>query len=217
MGRGRAFALVSLRSAVSAARQAYVVHPWDRACIGCHVSTATLHAECHVAHCMAYYMATATDVWRLPRGMSFGDCHVAYYMATATWHDAWQLPRGMTYGECFMVQPSSCSAAVRFWRGLVAQFPQLIDYLCTGEDLKQVRDHTTGPVPHSLTSAAAVRARVITGACVQPRMCPCACICEGLCVCAALACAPAQLRVACLRRDMRLRKPPLRSCLVVHR
>jgi hypothetical protein len=93
------------------------------------VSTATLHAECHVAHCMAYYMATATDVWRLPRGMSFGDCHVAYYMATATWHDAWQLPRGMTYGECFMVQPSSCSAAVRFWRGLVAQFPQLIDYL----------------------------------------------------------------------------------------
>ena len=104
MGRGRAFALVSLRSAVSAARQAYVVHPWDRACIGCHVSTATLHAECHVAHCMAYYMATATDVWRLPRGMSYGDCHVAYYMATATWHDVWR----MLYGSTEFMQ--CCSA-----------------------------------------------------------------------------------------------------------
>jgi hypothetical protein len=48
-GGGRAFALVSLRSAVSAARQVYVVHPWHRACTGCHVPTATLHAECHVA------------------------------------------------------------------------------------------------------------------------------------------------------------------------
>ena len=104
-------------------------------------------------------------VCRLTRGMSQGECHVAccmaYYMATATWHDAWRLPRGMTYGECLMVQPSSCSAAVRFWRGLVAQFPQLIDYLCTDADLGQVR---AGPAPHSLSPGCS--------------MCVCACACE---------------------------------------
>ena len=104
MGRGRAFALVSLRSAVSAARQAYVVHPWHRACMG---------ATCQLERCMP------TDTWhvagRMPRGMLHGILHGDSHrrMATATWHVVWRLPRGMSYGECFMFQSSSCTAAVR--------------------------------------------------------------------------------------------------------
>ena len=47
-------------------------------------------------------------VCRLTRGMSQGECHVAccmaYYMATATWHDVWR----MLYGSTEFMQ--CCSA-----------------------------------------------------------------------------------------------------------
>ena len=38
----------------------------------------------------------------------------------------------------------------KFWRGLVALFPQLIDYMCAEDDLKQVRPVWEDlPQPHA--------------------------------------------------------------------
>jgi hypothetical protein len=39
------------------------------------------------------------------------------------------------------LSPGSNRKKARFWRGMVAQFPRLIDYMCADENLNQVRTY----------------------------------------------------------------------------
>jgi hypothetical protein len=77
----------------------------------------------------------------------------------------------------------------KFWRGLVALFPQLIDYMCAEDDLKQVRPASRlRPFAIDLQYARACARMNVRG---PVRVCSRARVCvEGQCV---RACAPTSL------------------------
>ena len=60
----------------------------------------------------------------------------------------------------------------KFWRGLVALFPQLIDYMCAEDDLKQVRP--VGPSTASRPACARLRSATNKNLCAHECVRACA-------------------------------------------